>query len=348
MRRSMRVGAWAVALAAQVACSGGGGGGGGAIVEPEVVLTSCDPVAQTGCSTGKKCTWVRSSASAGALGCVPAGTVARGGGCRYADGGVASGTGYDDCAKGLVCLGGADAGQVGTCAAICDANDVASCTPSDTWSCATYTGVFQSGEAAAIAGVCDPQCDPVTQVRLSDGAAACGSPDSSSPAFGCYGAPGRTQPSRFLCAPAGDAAMTEGAVLDLPIYLNSCAPGYAPLLRESTASSAVVCSAFCEPVDTTLAAHAAPGGLAPHDCQSAGGTATSECRYWWWMESAETPPSIWSNAIGACFDHARYQYDADRDGTPETPVPSCTTLSSTAFNFDPVVSDAEYWGCVAR
>lgn len=351
IRSAVRGGACALVLASMAGCSGGGGGGGSGGTnppEPTVFITACDPIAQTGCSAGKKCAWVRLTSVVGALGCVPDGTVALDGACRYADGGVASGTGYDDCRKGLACRVGTDAGAVGACAALCSPYTAGSCTPADQYACTTYSGLFQTGSEPSVAGLCDPQCDPITQARLSDGAAACGSPDPASPTRGCYGTFGQGEPSQFTCSGAGPADMTDREPIPPPAYLNSCAPGYAPLLTAATGNDTAVCIAYCQPADTTLEAHATPGGVAPHDCQSAGGGATAECRYWWWMEGETTPATRWSNGVGFCFDYTYYRYDTNRDGVPDTQMPSCTTLSATAFNFSPTVSDAEYWGCVAQ
>jgi hypothetical protein len=327
----IRTGWLALLVAGLAAC-----GGGGSTPEPAVVLTSCNPVAQTGCSAGKKCTWIRinSSTSTGALGCTPAGTVNVGGACQYGADGEASG--YDDCRGGEVCLAPGSSAAQGTCQRICDSSNVLSCTPSSQWACSTYGGYFASGGAAPVAGLCTPQCDPLTQVRLSDGAAACGSPNPATPTLACYGRPGGGgAPTVFTCASAGPSTMTDRQPISGTVYLNSCAPGHLPLMVESTGSTTVICSALCSPADTTLASHPAPGGVAPYGCPG-----TDECRYWWWLEDAGTPVTAWSNGLGFCIDYTYYTY-----GTPAVTFPSCTTLSSTAHNFDPTLSDATYWGC---
>src|ERR1051325_2581699 len=72
-------------------------------VDPSAQL--CDPVEQTGCDPGQKCTWVRDQASysaySGELACVPDGTVELDGNCTYGLSG--GGSGYDNCKKGLIC-----------------------------------------------------------------------------------------------------------------------------------------------------------------------------------------------------------------------------------------------------
>jgi hypothetical protein len=338
----IRGGSLALLIGTLAGCSGGGG----STPEPAVVLTSCDPVAQTGCSAGKKCTWIRISTSGtptGALACTPAGAVDVGAACQYGVDGAT--TGYDDCRGGQVCLASETSAASGTCERICDSSNVLSCTPASQWACVGYSNFFANGAGMPVAGLCDSQCDPVTQVRLSDGAAACGSPNPAAPTRGCYGTPGSsTYPTVFTCTAAGPSNMTERTVIAGTVYVNSCAPGYLPLMVQSTGSMSVICSAVCDPAATTLQSHLDPGGLSPYSCQDAGGGATEECRYWWWLEDPAAPVTAWSNGIGFCIDYTQYTY-----GTmPPTTYPSCTALSSTAFDFSTTVNDATYWGCTAH
>ncbi len=337
----IRSGWFALSVAGFAACSGGGGG---TPPEPTVVLTACDPVAQTGCSAGKKCTWIRISTSgtfAGALACTPAGLADVGGACQYgADGAT---TGYDNCKAGQVCLAPVASAAQGTCERICNSSNVLSCTPSSQWTCSTFSDFFDPS-GSPIAGMCQPQCDPLTQVRLTDGAAACGSPNPATPSLGCYGAPGYGgAPTVFTCVPAGPSSMTERQPISGTVYLNSCAPGYLPLMSESTGSTTAICSALCSPAYTTLESHPTPGGVSPYSCQDKGGGSTDECRYWWWIEGAGTPATPWSNGLGFCLDYTYYTY-----GTPPVTSPSCTTLSSAAFNFSTAVDDATFWGCTVH
>lgn len=333
---------WLALLVAGFAACSGGGGGGGPPPEPPVVLTACDPVAQTGCSSGKKCTWIRISTSGtftGALACTPVGNVDVGGTCQYgADGAT---TGYDNCKAGQVCLAPITSAAQGTCELICNSSNVLSCTPSSQWTCSTFSDYFDPS-GPAIAGLCQPQCNPLTQVRLTDGAAACGSPNPATPTLGCYGAPVNAMPTVFTCAPAGPSNMTERQPILGTVYLNSCAPGYLPLLDATTGSATVICSAVCSPAYTTLQSHATPGGVSPYSCQDKGGGSTDECRYWWWLE-AGVPATSWSNGLGFCLDYTYYTY-----GTPPATYPSCTTLSSTSYTFDATVNDATFWGCTVH
>jgi hypothetical protein len=77
---------------------------------------------------------------------------------------------------------------------------------------------------------------------------------------------------------------------------------------------------------------------------------------WWVLEARGQPVGRWSDTLGYCVDYTKYTYDGSALHPPTaktTPVPSCTTLSSTAMTIDPIasggaqkVSDAQYWGCV--
>lgn len=334
---TIRVAALVPALLALAGCGGGGGGGG---PEPAVVITACDPTAQTGCSPGKKCTWLRVSSGGsptGTLACTPAGAVDEGATCRFgADGAT---TGYDDCKAGLVCEASTTtSGASGTCSTICDPSSATSCTPSDTLACVAFSGYFASGAAAPTAGMCQAQCDPLTQVRLTDGAPACGSLDPLHPSRGCYGAPSQgALPTVFTCAVAGPSGNVSDVAVGTSPALNACAPGFLPLLVEASGSSVIICTALCEPTDTTLASHADPGGLSPHSCADAGAGGTHECRYLWFLEGDTTPTGRWSNGLGVCFDYAQYVTD-----------PSCTTLTTTDNTYSVDLNDAAFWGCVSK
>lgn len=313
---------WLAALVL-AACGGGGGGGGTTPVGP----SACNPVAQTGCSAGQKCAWIETDGSGGgATGCVPAGTAAVREACSVGAPGPT--TGYDDCAAGLTCLGGA-------CRAICGF-EAGSCGADFT--CAAYAGLFGEG-----VGVCDPTCDPVRQVRHFDGAEACGSPDPSNPTLGCFGAPGMA----FMCAPAPSTAVHREAPLGPAsggAFLNGCAPGYLPLLRESSGSSEITCIALCDPAEASSADATLRQGRSPYSCPDAGTTAsTEECRHWWLLEEApDLGLTRESNAVGFCIDVSRYSYEAAGGAT--LPWPSCADLASTDEDGDGT-PDHLQWGC---
>jgi hypothetical protein len=326
----------------------GCGGSSSPARELAVVLAACNPALQTGCPPGDKCTWLRTTSSAmshtGAMACTPAGHVAEGGTCHYGADGAA--TGYDDCQAGLVCRADrSTAAASGSCARICDNTRLTSCAPSDLWACRDHGGFFDP-LVTPNAGLCDPQCDPLTQVRLTDGAAACGSPDPANPNLGCYGAPSAAAgvPTVFSCARAALGDMTSDVVIPAP-YVNGCAPGYLPLLAAASGSIDTICVALCRPADTTLESHPTPGGIPPSTCAVRGAGGTHECRHWWALEHPRAATSTWSNGLGFCVDYTRYTFPIG--GNPATPVPSCTAVSATSHVYDTTITDAAFWGCVA-
>lgn len=306
--------------------------GGGGSSAPVVGLAACNPVAQTGCGAGQKCAWFSVGGGVGGNGCAPVGAKAAGQACTIGPDGAT--TGYDDCAAGLSCVSG-------ECRAICDLTTEATC--SSAQACTRYAGVF---EDASGLGVCDPTCNPLSQVRLTDGAAACGSPDPLAPTLGCYGTPSQdTHPTRFQWAPipAGAAGRTHRVEAYGPspgsAYLNGCAPGYLPLLRASSGSTTMVCIALCSPLPVSAGSTAGLGGQAPHTCAAAGATgAGEECLYWWWLEDPATPISVSSNGLGFCFDHTQYET------SPGVAYPSCTTLSTSDTDLNGTPDWLEY-GC---
>jgi hypothetical protein len=293
---------------------------------PDVPSGPCDLVAQTGCAAGERCAWVPDDMDRGAHVCVPDGTVALHAPCTTFSPGVP-----DDCRAGTSCLGG-------VCATIC--NVTAGCGSTD-FACARYAGF--GGEDTGI-GICDPTCDPVTQTRNHDDAAACGSPEPATPSRTCIGEIN----GPFLCAPiAGDAlTRTHGMTALGPpgggAYQNGCAPGYMPLfLRPGT--SEVMCIALCDPAEAYAGSDAMRQGTPPYTCAARGATGrTVECRFHWFLQD-ETGMSI--PEVGVCVDYAMFTYDHDMmPGTPDRPWPSCSTLSNTDTDGDGMLDHLE-WGC---
>ncbi len=277
----------------------------------------CDPVLQTGCGTGQKCIVVAPSSGDPAVNtCVTAGSVAAGGACTTDP--------SDNCAAGLVCLNG-------ECRKYCDETVSTPC-PANFF-CDNYP--IGTGSMSA----CIPRCDPVTQVRLYDGAAACGSPDPTAPTRGCVGTPNKG----FRCQPTS-STKKHGDELVTP-YLNGCAPGYQPLLHKTAdPSSPFICVAFCKPGETYSTSTANAGGVAPNTCAARGATG-AECRYWWYLEDTSLPKTTDSNTVGFCLDYGNYTYDHDGNSTTAPiPFPSCTTLANTDTNGDST-PDHLYWAC---
>ena len=338
----------------------------------------CDPVAQTGCATGEKCTWVRVAASTssqiGQLACVQDGTVDVNGACTYGAAGMA--TGFDNCKKGLICLASSRTDMAaGTCATICDvtAASGAAGACATNYACGLYYHYFQNtGDPQTNTGLCDPTCHPLTQKRDYDQAADCGAPRDASgnPTKACNGLPaGAGAASHFTCSSVLDPTKKSDAIAyDSSIggvALNECAAGYIPLLYDSTTAAIaqdqmhVICVAYCQPSETDSANKANANGDPAHTCAAAGATGPAhECRYWWFLEgdtSGAATMSEFSNGLGYCYNFANYYYDDTKLHPPGTNTmhtdPSCTTLSASAMTFDAgtggtqTVPDNLFWGC---
>ena len=300
-------------------------------------VDGCNPETQEPCASPARCTWVRIAAEQGHFGCVAAGSVAAQQTCTVGASGES--TGFDDCQRGLFCSGTGD-----TCKAICT---LTSDNCASHFACQQFAGVFANNGAQPAYGLCEATCNPLTQTRDFDGAPACGSPNPAQPSLGCVGRPDFP----FTCAHAGDPNRTS----DVPaadhggqVYLNSCAPGYLPLLRRSNADSTVLCIALCQPGPTDQSSPANAAGLvgSAYTCPARGAGGTHECRYWWWLEdmTAATWPTSLSNTIGYCIDYTQYQYDSNNDTIADTTFPSCTTLTSGDSDGNGT-ADTLDWGC---
>jgi len=223
---------------------------------------ACDPLAQTGCASGEKCTWIwdqrDSTAELGHIGCVMAGTVAADQACTFNMDPI----GFDNCVGGTFCLDG-------VCKEICDNNGGSPMCPSDK-SCGAYSGVFGAAGQPVSAGLCDPKCDPLSQKRLTDNAEACGSTivangsgsGSTGPDEGCYTAdfvdftcastpegratdPNNTLEDRAACTAANGCAFDS-----THFFTNGCDPGFVSFFFDSTGSSQVDCTRLCAPLET--------------------------------------------------------------------------------------------------
>jgi hypothetical protein len=211
-------------------------------------------------------------------------------------------------------------------------------------------------------GVCEPVCDPLTQcTRVSASPESCESIDPAIPDRGCVGI------SEFTCRHVISTAIDR----ELPID-GACAPGFVPLLDESTGSSTIVCAGLCAAleVDNTpahtgnalgdpTAAAKLPGvatariGDATCAAGKKGADANSTCRFLWPLIEARgaVPASFalrYLDTLGVCVAIAHYTYDADGDGTPDTPYPSCATLPPRSAATPGPYDDAYDWGCQKR
>ncbi|MDB4952463.1 MAG: hypothetical protein JWO36_32 [Myxococcales bacterium] len=331
-------------------------------------VDACNVLAQTGCATNEKCSWIHDATTPlplGHVGCAPNGTVAVGAACMYGPDGA---NGFDNCAGGLVCQGG-------TCKTICDPAGVSPNCPA-TFNCGTYEGLFGPAGQTVSAGVCDPSCDAIADNDF-DGSAgsnvpsgsAC--PDTGSQTIGCYGYPSSTHPSRWsctrqvpangnivhrdLCTTANGCANSAGNA-----YLNGCAQGYIPLLKDMTGGTGVVCIAICRPGNTYMGntAAQAPDGIAPNRCRLGDrrgtfNTATTtlngdHCMFSWLFEidaMGNFVRSPTSDTVGFCLDHSKYQYDTNNDMVPDTNWPLCSSLRDGMGSGGSNVAAADF-GCV--
>jgi hypothetical protein len=325
---------------------------------------ACNPLAQTGCLIGEKCTWIVDQLQpqeVGHVGCAPDGSASSDGACIPGPPGP---DGFDDCVKGNICLGG-------ECKVICDpqAAPVASGCDAQHF-CQRYPGVFESG-GMTIAGGCDPICDPLTQVSHVGNLNACASPDPRSPTSGCY----TTNFETFGCMPIDaptlarrDRAVAPTSLAGAP-FVNGCAPGYIPLLLESTGSMRVLCTGLCAPGEidngsqahvanalgtdapaklVTAAAPAAGDGKCTSTKKGSSGAGPQNCVFVWSFladASGNPAPSQYNETLGVCRSFQQFKYDSDNNGQPDTVFPDCKDLPPRSAATPGIADDAGDFGC---
>jgi hypothetical protein len=321
---------------------------------PATSQATCNPLTQTGCMSGEKCTSIQVGAT-GRIGCTPDGTVQVGCACSNGTGAAA----YDDCVKGSACVGG-------TCETVCDPQAAAAASGCDAQhACNRYSGLFDAG-GVAVAGLCDPACDPLTQdLLVSPATAACGSPMPAQPTKGCYTGSFNV----FSCAGVVDNArtdrqppLTNGAG---QAFINGCAPGFVPFFFESTGSMSVRCSGLCAPleIDNTQPQNAKGDPLAlgklPLEASPAAGNATcavgkkgseaqQDCLFLWTFltdANGNPGPSQYNETLGVCFAYTHFQFDSNNDGTVDTVFPACETLPPRSAATTGIADDAADFGC---
>lgn len=283
-----------------LACGGGDNG-------PDVMITdaapggnadagqaACNPVANTGCPAGQKCTSIVEATEPDLLtrtGCAPDGAVAIGGTCARD-----MATGVDDCVGGSWCIGG-------TCEEIC--SQAPDNCPSDK-TCVGFVGLFEDQENT---GVCQPACSPSTRV------ADCGTDES------CYVI---LSSGKGSCAPPAGGLLTTGTECggtpgtqgcDCQ-FLNGCEIGYGCMLNNApTNATGLVCTFFCDPL---------PAGTGPKCGDSiAGGSDVDgpgpsfSCRQvMTFYSNAENMPAD----VGMCINPSTYVTCA---GCADEAQPSC-------------------------
>jgi len=198
---------------------------------------ACNPVANTGCQTGEKCTSIIESTDPflGRTGCAPAGNVADGGACARD-----TTTGVDDCAGGLFCLSSVCTEICGTAPDTCGSEST----------CVSFVDLFDDADNT---GLCQPGCNPVAAgapasqcatgegcyLSLTSGRGSCGGDCGDNPDCSA----GTTAPSGWPNSCSGQWG-TQNCNCE---YLNACAPGYGCILLNDPASATgLVCSFFCD------------------------------------------------------------------------------------------------------
>lgn len=290
----------------------------------------CDLVAQTGCGEGEKCALVELRDEAAMSRCVPAGTVPAHGDCvTVTSGGIT----YDSCAPGLHCIGE----TAGVCMSYCHLESD-SC---GAWQiCSRYEGISDT----EVHGVCDLLCEPLSQVRGIDGAPACGSPNPATPSRGCYGI------GPFTCGPVlpESAGLVHDDIAYAPHgfpFINSCSPGHLPLTQDPVTGENV-CGALCRPATTHPGSPSGAQGVvgSGFTCPERG-SSTAECRFIHLFQHPSLPDYRTHDTVGYCYEYTRYTYDHDNDpSTPETPLPSCTTVTAADSDGNGVADDVQH-GC---
>jgi len=179
---------------------------------PEELAPPCDPLAQTGCATGEKCTMVAETAnpSVTRTDCVADGDVALSGACTSQQHGTDS---WDNCVAGAVCMNG-----------VCD--EICGTTPDTCVGgvCTTMSNMFADRTNI---GACSPTCDPLTQDCPITGDA-------------CY-----------LDVTSGKATCStvaaQGVQGDVCAYSNSCQVGYGCILPNDPVNpTGLTCAFFCK------------------------------------------------------------------------------------------------------
>jgi hypothetical protein len=302
---------------------------------------ACNVLAQTGCATMEKCTWIQDAANLGRIGCTPDGMVQLECACTR---GALGTTGYDDCQKGGICI-------VGVCKQICDQNGGApmcNAINGAKFSCGLYSGIFGPIGGPFAAGACDPQCDPIGDNDFFGSGhktgCVCGSNE------GCYGSPSATtgSPTAWTCSREVNKSLVHRTACTTAVgcadsagtpFRNGCAQGYEPFLLDHTGSMQEDCIALCRPGNAYMGNPGTqlPAGKEPHACNSndargtfgtAATTTTNgeHCAFSWIFEidtNGNLVRSPTSDTVGFCWDHTKY-------GTEPTGTIICTSPTTPA------------------
>jgi hypothetical protein len=228
----------------------------------------CDPVAQTGCGDGEKCSWevLSEDPPAGRSACVADGNVDVGGPCLRAMPG-----GTDECRGASHCING-------TCTAICS-RDPDSCAAGT--QCTLFENFFDdqvdntTTPPTPLVGACMPICDPVMQTCPADQACFLTDWDGEGT---CGFVPGPAEASVQDTACFGPAS---GGC-----YLNGCARGFSTFFLNwvGVGFPSSLCVQMCTPATAGIGMldyiMGNPNGAVcgAYDV-SAGEIANTECRF---------------------------------------------------------------------
>lgn len=276
-----------------LAACGGGGGGTPTLVDAPVNTVDaapsleCNPIAQTGCNVGERCTEVTlripddpDQDPVREIQCVPEGTVAEGGACELGEPGPD--TGYDNCVSGTYCRGvGPEDDREYSCYAICDQGLEDSCGGAAA-SCVTFSNTFDDVQDA---GLCTPTCDPIAQTGCSD-VETCFLNGFNGDGV-CAGLPEEAETQTHGLPCYGPTATT--------CYLNGCAENHATIFAQENAKA--ICQALCKPVDSHSGATGNLGGEPGLSCADRLAVGT-ECRY---MNSFWTNTEYMPDGYGFCI-----------------------------------------------
>ncbi|HEY5925314.1 MAG TPA: hypothetical protein VIV11_26705 [Kofleriaceae bacterium] len=114
-------------------------------------FTGCNPLTQTGCSAGEKCTWLLAGQIpnyVGIIRCAPVGTAEVGEACQF---GAAGATGYDGCEAGAVCD---RYDGIGRCVQLCDVRGGAPMCDARR-QCVVHADYFKIDRTPPNVGLCD-------------------------------------------------------------------------------------------------------------------------------------------------------------------------------------------------
>lgn len=320
-----------------------------AIDAPPDAPGPCNVLTQTGCSANQRCTYVNEGSALGEM-CEPMGSAANGSACT-----IDQSSGIDNCMAGDVCAG--------KCKPVCNSQGSGSGGCGSGFTCNLYT------HGAGTVGACDQMCDPLNDNDFDGPATAHTKTGTVCTAAtqGCYGTPSMgPKPTTFTCATdinyAGQALhhrsacdAASGCAPGGNVFLNGCNQGYVPLMYDMTGSTQIDCIAWCKPLNCYQGncgtGNANAIGASPHRCNTVDAVgafgAAEECTFIWIYEmdqSANLVRSPYSDTLGVCFDHSKYQYDTNGDGTPDTVLPACSSLP-TGFGQSAMTLGAADLGC---